>query len=397
MAAYVKSGQLVRVASVLGWLAASLAPAPAQPTAEPGLKLTLGAGTELVFNPKRDRCDGHDVPDAPLRAFRDAEGKTVAFGLHFVNRALRGDSLDRIKIDCQVVLNSKHLADPAAYDDYNWITATWTEDGRTIDAIIHHEYHGNEHAGRCAFKEMMKCWYNTLIGYRSTDGGASFVRAGKQPVVAAAAFTQDQNQGRHRGFFNPSNIVAMGQHRYFLASNTGWDGQAFGVCVFRTQTPGDPTSWRAWDGKDFSRRYGDPYGPSGTNTGKPCVPVQPFQAPVGSIVKHSSGQFLAVYQAWKDDRFHPLAGIYYATSRNLTEWSTPRLLLAGATNYDDPCKTPGPLMGYPSLIDPRSKARNYDETGDNAQLYYVSLETKGCQITSNRDLLRRPVKIELAK
>ena len=131
---------------------------------------------------------------------------------------------------------------------------------------------------------MMKCWYNTLIGYRSTDGGASFVRAGPAPVVAAPAFTQDQNQGRHRGFFNPSNIIAMGQHRYFFASNTGWEGQPFGLCLFRSQNTGDPASWRAWDGKDFSRRYGDPYGPAGVNAGKPCQPIRPFQAPAGSII-----------------------------------------------------------------------------------------------------------------
>ncbi len=54
-------------------------------------------------------------------------------------------------------------------------------------------------------------------------------------------------------------------------------------------------------------------------------------------------------------------------------------------------------MGYPSMLDPQSKSRNYDETGDSAQLYYVSLETKGCSITSNRDLLRRRVAIAPAK
>ena len=384
-----------------GWIvvwALLATPAVAEPAGAPALKLTFAGETELVFNPKRDRCDGHDVPDAPLRAYRGAEGKTIAFGLHFVNRALRGDTLDRIKIDCNVVLNSKHLADPAAYDDYNWITATWTNDGKSVDAIIHHEYHGNEHEGRCAFKEMMKCWYNTLVGYRSTDGGANFLRSARAPVVAAAAFTQDKQQGRHRGFFNPSNIVAMGNHRYFMASNTGWDGQGFGVCLFRTQDTSDPSSWRAWDGKDFSRRYGDPYGPAGTNTGKPCQPILPFQAPVGSVTRHAaSGNWIAVYQAWKDDKYHPLAGLYYATSRNLTDWTMPRLLLAGATNYDDPCKISGPLMGYPSMLDPQSKSRNYDETGDSAQLYYVSLETKGCSITSNRDLLRRRVAIAPAK
>src|SRR6201999_3038180 len=116
------------------------------------------------------------------------DGSVGAFGLHFVNRALRGPSLDRIKIDCKVVLGSKHLADPAAYDDYNWITAVWTNDGRSVDALIHHEYHANEHPGRCIAKDMMPCWYNTILGYRSSDAGASFARAARDFVVAAPPF-----------------------------------------------------------------------------------------------------------------------------------------------------------------------------------------------------------------
>ena len=371
-------------------------PLRADPSGAPALTLTLTGSAETVFTPARDACDGNDVPDAPLRAFHDADGHAVAYGLHFVNRALRGATLDSIKIDCKVVLGSRHLEDPAAYDDYNWITATWTNDGRTVDALVHHEYHASEHPGRCAYKDYMPCWYNTILGYKSGDAGASFARAGRSPVVAAVPFRQDAFQGRHRGFFNPSNIVGQGPYRYFMASTTGWDGQPFGVCLFRTQDTSDPTSWRAWDGKDFSRRFVDPYGPTqvALDSQKPCRPLPPFQAPVGSIVRHSaSGEWIAVYQAWKDEKFHPVAGFYYATSRNLTEWNLPRLLLAGATNYDDPCKAPGVLLGYPSLLDPASKSRNFDEAGDAAQLYYASLETKGCSITSKRDLLRRSMRI----
>ncbi len=392
--------KIARVVAAAALAFAGSAPVRADPSAPPALRLTLAGPAETVFTPARDACDGNDVPDAPLRAFRDANGKAVAYGLHFVNRALRGDTLDRIRIDCKVVLGSKHNADPSAYDDYNWITAVWSNDGRNVDALVHHEFHGNEHPGACTFKDYMSCWYNTILGYRSADGGASFARAGASSVAAAVPFRQEANQGRHRGFFNPSNIVGQGGYRYFMASTTGWEGQKFGLCLFRTQDSSDPTSWMAWTGKDFSRRFGDPYqaAQAVSRPQPPCQPIPPFQAPVGSVVRHAaSGEWIAVYQAWKDEKYHPLAGFYYATSRNLTEWSLPRLLIAAATNYDDPCKAPGVLLGYPSLIDPASKARNFDETGDSAQLYYASLETKGCSITSKRDLLRRPVTISLNK
>ena len=383
-----------------GWmamLALWALPAAAQPSSPPALTLTFAGETETVFTPKRDACDGNDVPDAPLRAFHDADGKVAAFGLHFVNRALRGDTLDKIKLDCRVVLGSGHNADPAAYDDYNWITAVWTDDGRTVDALIHQEYHGSEHQGRCSYKDYMPCWWNAIVGYRSTDAGASFVRASKAPVVAAPPFGQEQFQGRHRGFFNPSNIVGSGPYRYFMASTTGWGGQPYGVCLFRTRNPADSASWRAWDGSAYTVRFGDPYA-GGAKPDKPCQPIPPLQAPVGSVTLHTPTRtWLAVYQASKDDKYHPLAGFYYAASKNLTDWSLPRLLVAGATLYDDPCKSPGGLIAYPSLLDPASKARNFDEAGDAAQVYWASLETKGCQITSKRDLMRRPVKFTISR
>ncbi len=361
----------------------------------PGLQLSLGGIPVVAFKAGRDGCDGHDVPDAPLRAFRDTAGATVAFGLHFVNRRLRGPSIDRLKIDCKVVLTSGHNGDPTRYNDYNWITATWTNDGKTIAALVHHEYHGNEHAGRCAYKTMMQCWMNTITTWRSADSGASFQRNRTGFVAAAAPFRQTMHQGRHRGFFNPSNIVASGRYKYFMASQTGWSGQKYGVCLFRSADPSRPGSWRAWDGARFTIAYRDPYA-SKANV-KPlraCKPVAPFPAPVGAIVRHRpSGLWLAVFQAAADKRYFPLPGIYFATGVSLTRWSAPRLLIAGKTLYDDPCTSGGQIISYPSLLDPQAKGRNYDDAGNSAYLFYALMKVKGCTITSQRDLVRIRVNI----
>ncbi|MDP4594966.1 MAG: hypothetical protein NWT00_10490 [Beijerinckiaceae bacterium] len=365
----------------------------------PSLNLSAAGSPVAAFVAGRDGCDGHDVPDAPLRAFRDSHGRTVAFGLHFVNRRLRGPAIDALKIECKIVLNSGHKANPAHYDDYNWITATWTDDGNTIAALIHHEFHGNEHAGKCLFKTMMQCWMNTITFWRSQDAGSSFQRSTKGFVVAAAPFGQGEQQGRHRGFFNPSNIVASGRYKYFMASQTGWEGQPHGVCLFRSADPHKQDSWRAWDGKTFSIRYIDPYS-GGRRSAFPraCKPIAPFPAPVGAIVRHrSSGHWLAVFQARADSRYFPLPGIYYATGTSLTHWSTPRLLIAGKTLYDDPCKSGGRIISYPSIMDAGAKGRNYDDVGGNAFLFYASMKVKGCSITSSRDLIRLPVRITQSK
>ena len=48
-----------------------------------------------------------------------------------------------------------------------------------------------------------------------------------------------------------------------------------------------------------------------------------------------------------------------------------------------------------SLIDPAAPGRNFDTVGDTATLFYVTLKTKGCEVTSERDLVRRAVAIKV--
>ena len=375
-----------------------IAAAPARAAEPPLSALTLTGPPSTVFAAARDACDGADVPDAPSRAFRDAGGAVALFGMHFRNRALRGPDLDHLKIDCRVVLDSGEKSDPALYDDRSWITATWTEDGTHVAALLHHEYQANEHPGRCRSKVYLECWYNTLLAASSDDAGQSFVRGKPPAVVAAAPFRQEVDQGRHRGFFNPSNIVANGRYRYFLASTTGWErpgsDQQDGVCLFRSEDPSDPSAWRAWTGSSFTARFADPYRAT-IKRSDTCAPVGPFPGPVGAVVRHrGSGAFIAVFMAKAGERF-PASGFYWTTSRDLTTWDEPRLLREGATLYDDPCSAKGGLIAYPSLLDPAAQGRNFDDIGDMALLFYATLRTRGCEITSERDLVRRPVAVKV--
>jgi hypothetical protein len=379
------------LAALLVWAATVSALAAAEP---PLAAVTLIGPAETVFSAKRDACDGDDVPDAPARAFRDAKGHVVMFGLHTKNRALRGPDFARLKIDCTPAMPSRGNENPAAYDDASWIAATWTEDGKRVQALVHHEYQANTHSGRCSRKEYLACWYNTVVGVSSADGARSFDRPEPPEVIAAAPFRQDVGQGRHRGFFNPSNIFGQDRFRYFLSSTTGWAGQDGGACLFRTNDPADPSSWRAYDGKEFSARFGDPYR-NGAGT-KTCKTIWPFPAPVGSVVRHRpTGAWIAVFQASANADTFPEAGFYTTSSRDLLTWDKPRLLLAGKTLYDDPCGSGGRLISYPSLIDAGAEGRNFDDVGATADLYYATLRVEGCQITSDRDLLRRLVAIQV--
>jgi hypothetical protein len=363
--------------------------------AEPPLAaVTLVGPPETVFTPKRDACDENDLPDAPARAFRDAEGGIVLFAMHTENRALRGRDFDTLKLDCRASLPSNGKEDPAAYDDASWITATWTADGSRVTALVHHEYQANTHPGRCRHKEYLACWYNTIVATSSADGGHSFIRPSPPQVVAAAPFRQDVGQGRHRGFFNPSNIVHDGAAYYFFAGTTGWEGQERGACLFRSTDPADPAGWRGYDGRGFGARFVDPYR---AEPGQPtCVAVFPFPAPVGSLARHrGTGAWIAVFQASAEGDPFPEAGFYTSSSRDLLSWDKPRLLLAGPTLYDDACNSGGRLIAYPSLIDPAASGRNFDDVGDTAHLYFSDLKVEGCKVTAARDLVRRRVAIKV--
>lgn len=377
-------------------LAMVLAVTPGRVTAAgpPLSALTLVGAPEIVFTPKRDACDGDDVPDTNARAFRDQDGRIVLLAMHTKNRALRGPDFDHLRIECRPPLLSNRDADPAHYDDASWITSTWTDNGRRVDALVHHEFQANTHPGRCGFKEYLACWYNSVVAVVSQDGGRSFERPKVPAVVAAAPFRQDVGQGRHRGFFNPSNIVGDGAARYFLSSTTGWAGQDSGACLFRTTTPQDPASWRAYDGRAFSIRFADPY--RATSQPKPCQTPSPFPAPVGGIVRHRATKaWVAIFQAKGDGGRFPVSGFYTTSSRDLLAWDEPRLLLAGATLYDDPCGSGGRLIAYPALIDRDAVGRNFDDAGDSADLYFTTLRVEGCSVTSDRDLVRRRVAIRI--
>ena len=148
------------------------------------------------------------------------------------------------------------------------------------------------------------------------------------------------------------------------------------------------------DGRGFTVRRADPY--RETPDPAACRAIRPFPAPVGSVVRHrASGVWIAVFQAKADGRDFPEPGFYTTSSRDLLAWDKPRLLLAGHTLYDDPCGSAGRLIAYPALIDRAARGRNFDDVGDEAELYFAQLRVEGCQVTSDRPLIRRRVSLRI--
>ncbi len=388
------SALLARHAAWLGaalWLALpGLALAQA-----PGWRLEVApdAREETVYAWSRERCEEWHIPDAPLRAFRDDKNAVVAFASHHRNRALLGPGLDAIATTCSVSFQAKNSPDPSEFSDMSWIAATWTGNGRDVFALMHDEYHADRHAGACRFKDGMACWYNVVTAARSRDSGRSFTVDEPRTLVAAPAFRQDVGQGRHRGFFNPSNIVRDGDAWYALIATTGGEGQKGGTCLFRTTEIADAASWRAFDGQDFSVRAVDPYREDIAQA-RPCQPLKVLPTTVGSLTRHeASGRWLAIFHLGPDAAQNIAGGrVAYSWSDDLKRWSPLRTLLIHPTLWSRNCGD-SLRYAYGALADPNSTSRNFETTGDEPFLFMTRMKVSDCKVGPERDLVRLKIRI----
>jgi hypothetical protein len=136
---------------------------------------------ETVFSWARDRCGDNDLPDLPARAFRNEAGRVQLHSAHFANRRFVGPNLNKLGHPCSLVMSSGANPDPAMFNDREWLASLYTEDGDTVYALVHNEYQGNLHPGRCPSGEYFQCWYNAVTLAVSRNGGASFEDARPPP------------------------------------------------------------------------------------------------------------------------------------------------------------------------------------------------------------------------
>ena len=373
-----------------------VAPPIARATAS-NVSVTVTGPEQLVYSYQRDRCDKIDIPDYPLRAVRLKNGGIIAFAGNERNFPFIGPSLLALKHSCSSVLDSARDPNPANYDYMTWIAAPWTQDGRTIHALIHVEFHAEMIAGDCHSnkkaqqEKSFECWYSASTYAVSNDSGQHFHIPKPVHLVAAPPFTQDFDQVRPRGFFGPSNIVETDDAFYTLIFTPGEKSQRRGVCLFRLLKSGQPWNWKAYDGKEFTISAVNPYLYRGASP-KPCQPVGPFSSFVMSIVKHlASGLFIATFTMVGNSKLGIKGGVGYAVSKDLINWSKKRMLIELPGKPPQNCDGPG--YEYPSILDAGSQARNFDSVGNNAWLFLTKLHIFKCGNGLNRDLVRLPIRI----
>lgn len=381
----------VTLSTTFFWVAVSLAVAGGSARGAE-VRVEIVGEAEAVWLHHRDTCGADDIPDAPARAFRDAAGTVHLIASNQVNRAMIGPSLDEARPDCRVLYRGGHRDQPDRFDDRAWLTAFHTDDGTTVHALVHNEYQGHRRPDLCPSRKYMSCWYNSVTGAVSHDRGYSFTRAEPpRHLVAAIPYRFDGQRGQHVGYFNPSNIVTRDGYQYTLVFATRVGAQQPGPCLIRTDSPDDPGSWRAWDGSGFSVAFANPYRPEvDDGATHVCTPVGrgALNAPVSSVVLHEpSGLYVATMAQ--------SGGVFVSTSPDLIAWSKPRLLWAAVIAGRQSCGD-GMVVNYPSLLDPSSRSRDFATTDGAAYLYFTRFHLEKCGLGMDRDLMRLPVRIDMA-
>jgi hypothetical protein len=86
-------------------------------------------------------------------------------------------------------------------------------------------------------------------------------------------------------------------------------------------------------------------------------------------------------------------GIYYSTSTDLIHWSERRLLREVEAPWTFECGDSEPVTN-PSVLDPASRSRNFETSGQRPWLYFTRFHYAGCEQTLDRDLVRVPLQLE---
>lgn len=367
----------------------------ATPNPFPDPVLVINGQEEVVFDWSTDRCAKENLPDLPSRAYRDVNGQVQLILSHFTSYRMTGPSLNELEIDCNPMMKSTYDPDPSQFSDAEWIASAYTEDGQTVYALVHTEYQGHTHTGRCPQGEYFPCWYNSLTMAFSTDGGETFQHIVEPPAhrVAGLPYPYEAGSGPY-GIFEPSNII-KGQDGYYYAFGRldYYKSDEQGVCLMRSDDLSDPTSWRFWTGSNFSGRFIDPYTEEVDDLAAyVCPPLEwdDIGASLNSSITYSTylNRYVLVGLSadWLDDR--EVWGVYYSFSDDLIHWTRRKLLVElplpwTTPNFDDV------MYLYPSLLDPQSDSRNFETVGKTAYLYTTRLNFG--QANLDRDLIRVPV------
>ncbi|MFO0676200.1 MAG: hypothetical protein U0169_06680 [Polyangiaceae bacterium] len=338
------------------------------------------------------------VPDSPMNALVDGTGALRLFAGHHLTFPFQGiapnalASTLKLGIDCATKsMTSRYDANPDKFDDALWIWAPKRlQNGRFV-SLVHGEYHGGAHGPNnpaCPSGDYGKCWYNTVLLAKSTDGLHYALPGSARDSVVASSHIPYVPDGGNVGYFEPSNIVFNKTDKAYYALVRAWGQatpantaaaqrpQANGLCILRAVDPENPGSWTVRDNGAWVRA-----------AGAHCDPVIAGGVALGSLA------WSTFYDAWVTITFSDdgtRQGFYMSVSNDLVRWSP----LKRVIDVDLPwganaSKTGLSTHAYPSLIDPNG-GPFFDEIGREPYLYWVRFHVGNMQ----REVMRAKVRFE---
>ena len=375
----------------------------------PTITGTLEGSRSVVFESPKDACNPNDIPDSMARAFRDFTGTVHLVASSSEMFQNLGPTLGDVHHSCEPAFNSVGDPNPADYNDQVWLSSFYTLDGVTVAALSHTEYHGWVHPGGCNTANIIECEYDSDTYHVSKDGGYHFDSFEAPKNFIAGVPYQYAIDGGPTGFSVDTNIIHY--HGWYYAVATAWtwppncSGQTgpnpcliSGGAPIRTHDVFEPSSWRAWNGTDFSVNFVDPY------LGMVSNPQEHVYAPVSYM---SYIYAINIFRPEDEDDSRPAhvvfstlwdvydntlgpEGLYFSTTTDLVHWTKPTLVV---TLEDLLAHDPaGSYYAYFSVLDPNAPDRNFSIVGDRAYLYYTRLNSND---NSDRVLFRQPIKLQL--
>jgi len=374
-------------------------PAAAPADTTPIVKGTLDGPRVAVFETPKEMCDSNDVPDAMARAFRDSTGTVHLIAASTDLYQSLGPTLESATHTCDLGFRSVQDGNPAEFNDEVWIDSFYTLDGKKIAGLSHTEYHGWSFKGECHSQNYNECEYDSDTFHISYDGGYHF-EGFKAPANFVAGFPFKYRVDRGpMGDSVDSNIVEWGGWYYAMATDSNWPPNCSGQtgpsrCLvqgggspIRTQDVFDPSSWRGWNGTDFSVEFVDPYlGPVARPEEHVYTPVQYMDVVTGIYIYQPANVVVAVLWDYFDNEYGP-EGLYLSTSTDLVNWTKPTLVIT-LKDFLAQEQKGNWLFAYFSLIDPTAPDLNFSIVGNRPYLYYVRLDNNP---PYGRVLFRQPI------
>ena len=382
------------LAVVVGSGCGSDSTTPSSPRAG-SLSITLGP-PEVVFRWTTDRCADYDLPDGPARFIRLANGSLLLVdGDAPVNYASAGADFNSLRRNCTPVLAAADSTAAHTYENQEWVWAPYRV-GSVIHALIHTEYHdplaancqpGNTHPGN-------PCWYNSITYAVSNNDGATFTKpAPPYHVVAPAPARWDPTipgaNVEPQGYFGPSNIIQRPDGYYysvFFVLSAPASPARRGVCIMRTTTLGDQTSWRAWNGSGYNLRMESPY--QTTAAVSTCALVSTSDATGSLTYSTYLKRYMLAGTTIRVVDGRPVCGFFYTLSSDLISWDSIAPFKEGLVPWS-PCRpadgTDAGIDLYPSIVDHDDPTTNFERPGQTPYLYYTHFNS----YPLDRDLVRR--------